>query len=49
MDKIHVVRLGVCYACPEYNKTLKTCTVCMCFMPLKTRVKWAKCPKGRWS
>ena len=42
-------RLDICHTCPKYNKFWKTCKVCMCFMPIKTRVKQAKCPDGRWS
>ena len=34
--------------CPKYDKFWKTCKVCMCFMPLKTKLRWAECPEGKW-
>ena len=40
-------RLNVCKTCPEFNK-FKVCKICKCFMPLKVKIKKAKCPKGLW-
>lgn len=37
-------RLKICKKCPHYNKFWKTCKVCHCFMPLKTKIRWAECP-----
>ena len=42
-------RLEICNDCEEYNHPLPTqCRVCNCFMPMKTRLKRAECPKGIW-
>ena len=41
-------RLKVCESCDKYLKNAKVCGVCKCFMPMKTRLRLAKCPIGRW-
>jgi hypothetical protein len=41
-------RLAICNTCPFFNKRLKKCTKCGCFMKLKTTLKKASCPIGKW-
>ena len=48
-------RLAVCRACPELRKPgeeglVDTCRLCQCFMPMKVRVRAARCPhrKPKW-
>lgn len=38
----------ICKSCEYFRKMMKTCKICNCFMPLKTKLKNAKCPKGKW-
>ena len=47
----HQDRLKICQSCPNYMKFWKTCRICMCFMPLKTKLRWAECPDEppRWT
>lgn len=40
-------RLAICKECPHYMVT-KQCSQCGCFMPNKTKLKYATCPKGLW-
>ena len=40
---------AICKKCEEFNNTLKVCKVCHCFMPVKTRIPGAECPKGFWT
>ena len=49
--KTHEERLEICKKCPKYSKFWKTCTICKCFMPLKTKLRWAECPDEppRWT
>ena len=49
--KTHEERLKICKKCPKYSKFWKTCTICKCFMPLKTKLRWAECPDEppRWT
>lgn len=42
-------RYLICKQCKEFDNTLKMCRVCHCFMPVKTRLPGAECPKGLWS
>ena len=41
------LRLSVCSRCPAFTK-YKTCSDCGCFMPIKTQLANAKCPRGNW-
>jgi len=41
-------RLNLCEGCDNYSKTLRTCGVCGCVMPLKTTLAHAECPIGLW-
>ena len=40
-------RIATCRSCPELSK-INTCAQCGCFMPVKVRFKWMKCPLGKW-
>ena len=41
-------RLAICNTCPAFNKRLAKCTKCGCFMRLKTTLRQASCPIGKW-
>lgn len=41
-------RLAICERCPEFVKDSRQCEVCTCFVDIKTQLKTAKCPIGRW-
>lgn len=41
-------RMFICQGCPAYNPKWKKCTVCGCFMPLKTKLVKASCPMENW-
>lgn len=41
-------RLAICKACPELIKLTKQCKKCGCFMAVKTKLKEATCPIGKW-
>ena len=47
----HEERYKICIKCPNLDKTWKVCKVCNCFMPLKTKIRWAECPEEppRWT
>ena len=47
----HEERYDICKKCPNLDKTWKVCKVCNCFMPLKTKIRWAECPEEppRWT
>ena len=40
-------RMEVCTKC-EHLLPNKGCTQCGCYMPLKTKLPWIKCPIGKW-
>ena len=44
-------RYEICKKCPNFNKFWKTCKLCGCFMPLKTKIRWVECPEEppRWT
>ena len=41
-------RLAICNQCEWLRKTSQRCRKCGCFMTLKTTLKQAKCPLGKW-
>lgn len=41
-------RYQICQKCDKFWPTIKGCSVCCCFMPVKTRIKSMKCPIGKW-
>jgi hypothetical protein len=46
-DETQQSRLAICNDCPFYMAS-KQCSQCGCFMPLKTKLLHASCPKGKW-
>lgn len=40
-------RISICEDCSEYTVT-KQCKECGCFMPAKTKLLYASCPRGLW-
>ena len=47
-EELAAYRLEICKTCPFYRKLSNTCRKCGCFMTLKTTLKNAKCPEGKW-
>ena len=47
----HHERYEICLECEHLNKFWKFCNLCGCFMPLKTKLRWAECPDEppRWT
>jgi hypothetical protein len=42
-------RMSICTICPEFIDLTKQCKKCGCIMSLKTKLKNASCPIGKWS
>lgn len=40
-------RMGICNECPRLLRT-NQCSLCGCFMHLKTKLSKAECPEGKW-
>jgi len=43
-----VKRLDICASCDRLFKPTYTCKECGCFMKIKTSLKSAECPLGKW-
>lgn len=41
-------RYNICLSCPELIQLTKQCKKCGCFMAVKTKLKEAVCPIGKW-
>jgi hypothetical protein len=41
-------RYAICESCPRFFKITKQCKECGCFMAIKTKLKEAVCPLGKW-
>jgi hypothetical protein len=46
--EISDARFNLCNSCPELISLTKQCKKCGCFMALKTKMKEASCPLGKW-
>jgi len=46
--KVVQERMLVCTSCPEYIELTSQCKKCGCIMQLKTKLKEATCPLGKW-
>jgi len=47
-DTLFNERYSICKACPELIKLTKQCKKCGCFMTVKSKMKLASCPLGKW-
>lgn len=47
-DHISEERWNICSSCEHLYKPTHTCKVCGCFMLVKTKMAFQKCPKGKW-
>jgi hypothetical protein len=45
--EVREARYDICKACTSFT-ALKTCNECHCIMPLKTKLRDAVCPLGKW-
>lgn len=41
-------RMAICDTCVLKVKWANSCSDCGCFLPAKTRVEDAQCPKSKW-
>lgn len=41
-------RMKVCKTCPAFKKMTRQCSLCGCFLDLKTKILKAECPIQRW-
>lgn len=41
-------RFDICQACPEFVNLTTQCKQCGCVMKMKTQLKHAECPLGKW-
>ena len=41
-------RYDICDWCPEFISLTKQCKKCGCFMTVKSKMKIATCPLGKW-
>ncbi len=45
---IALYRMRICNTCEFLKKPSTRCEKCGCFMKVKTRVGFSKCPEGKW-
>ena len=47
-NKVYEDRMAICKKCVYYSKVLGNCTVCKCFMKIKSRIASQSCPQKYW-
>ena len=48
LDEVREKRLELCNGCEHFIKLTHQCSKCGCFMDLKTKIRAATCPVGKW-
>lgn len=43
-----IKRYEICMNCEKFNSKFKICEICMCYMPIKTRLQESYCPLNKW-
>ena len=41
-------RVKICESCDKYLRLAKICGECKCFVPAKSRLRYANCPLNKW-
>ena len=47
-NEIYEDRMAICKSCTYYSSLLGNCTICKCFMKVKSKISSQSCPKGFW-
>lgn len=47
-EAVKLQRLKICNSCDDFNKKIKTCKQCGCYMPAKTMFVVSECPLSKW-
>tara|TARA_R110002051_G_scaffold138060_1_gene210793 strand:- start:730 stop:1134 length:405 start_codon:yes stop_codon:yes gene_type:complete len=47
-DEVYEDRMAICKGCVYYSSLLGNCTVCKCFMKIKSRISSQSCPQKFW-
>lgn len=47
-EELMQARLDICKSCEFFRAKTEQCKKCGCFMKLKTKLKNANCPIGKW-
>jgi hypothetical protein len=42
-------RMDICESCDRYTSDSQQCSICLCFMPLKTAAANMRCPIDKWT
>jgi len=45
---VATLRFQACLGCELFDKEFRACMECGCYMPVKTKLKTAECPIGKW-
>lgn len=48
-EEVKQKRFEICKSCEFLWQKTNICSICKCFMPGKTAIAMASCPKGFWS
>ena len=46
--ELQTERLAICGTCELFNSFSKTCSICKCYMRMKTKLAKAYCPIHKW-
>lgn len=44
-----LANLDICKSCTHFFQPTRQCSICLCYMPLKTKLKGFECPIWLWT
>ena len=47
-NEVYEDRMAICKGCVYYSNILGNCTICKCFMKIKSRISSQSCPQKFW-
>jgi hypothetical protein len=48
LSPIYKKRYGICLKCEELSEDYLSCNDCHCYLPIKVKLSFSKCPKKKW-
>lgn len=47
-ENVYDARMEICRSCDKFKQLSQRCSLCGCFMTMKSRLEGANCPIGKW-
>ena len=48
LSPLYKKRFSICESCENMNKVNLCCNICHCYLPIKVKLTFSKCPIKKW-